>query len=281
VLRDEADAILRSVRAVRGVRAVEDRLERHDVAGHIPELQGPARTPEPGPDVLQREWAPATRSLAMALGIGGAALGSRVFHGPARLVAAGLGALLALRGATNLELRTILGIPGARQGIEVIKTITIDAPPERVFELWDHIERFPRYMSHVREVERREGDVSHWMVRGPVGIPIEFDAQTTERVPGELLAWRSIPDQPIRHSGVVRFEPVDEGRTRASVRMSYEPPGGLFGHAIASLAGTDPKHALDEDLVRLKSLLEHGKTTADGHETVLESIEGDRSGRGR
>jgi hypothetical protein len=39
------------------------------------------------------------------------------------------------------------------------------------------------------------------------------------------------------------------------------------GHWIAELFGADPKSALDEDLARLKSLFERGKTRAHG-ETV-------------
>ncbi len=35
---------------------------------------------------------------------------------------------------------------------------------------------------------------------------------------------------------------------------------------VASLFGADPKHAMDQDLVRFQSLLEQGKTTAHGEE---------------
>jgi uncharacterized membrane protein len=44
--------------------------------------------------------------------------------------------------------------------------------------------------------------------------------------------------------------------------MSYTPIGGVIGHGVATLLGADPKRAMDDDLVRFKSLFEHGKTTA-------------------
>jgi uncharacterized membrane protein len=44
--------------------------------------------------------------------------------------------------------------------------------------------------------------------------------------------------------------------------MSYNPPAGAVGHAMAKLFGLGPKDVLDEDLVRMKSFFEHGKTTA-------------------
>ena len=37
------------------------------------------------------------------------------------------------------------------------------------------------------------------------------------------------------------------------------PPAGALGHTVASLFGVDPKRAMDEDMVRLKYLLEEGK----------------------
>ena len=61
------------------------------------------------------------------------------------------------------------------------------------------------------------------------------------------------------------------------MRLSYNPPAGALGHAGAWLMGTDLKTALDEDMVRLKSLLEHGKTTAASGETVRrDELEGAR-----
>jgi uncharacterized membrane protein len=44
--------------------------------------------------------------------------------------------------------------------------------------------------------------------------------------------------------------------------MTYHPPGGVFAHAIAHLLGWDPKSRMDEDLVRMKALLEAGHTRA-------------------
>jgi uncharacterized membrane protein len=46
--------------------------------------------------------------------------------------------------------------------------------------------------------------------------------------------------------------------------MSYVPPVGVVGHAVAQLFGVDPRQAMHEDLIRLKTLLEEGKTTSEG-----------------
>jgi len=50
--------------------------------------------------------------------------------------------------------------------------------------------------------------------------------------------------------------------------MSYLPLAGVTGHSVAQLFGVDPRQAMHEDLIRLKTLLEEGKTSTD--ETKVE-----------
>jgi len=76
-----------------------------------------------------------------------------------------------------------------------------------------------------------------------------------------VIGWRTVPDQPVDHAGRVRFEEV-AGGTRVHVQMTYLPPGGVIGHAIAHILGWDPKARMDDDLMRMKVLLEDGKTRA-------------------
>jgi uncharacterized membrane protein len=95
----------------------------------------------------------------------------------------------------------------------------------------------------------------------------EGEIETLE--PEQLLAWRSLPGSVVQNAGVARFEENPDGSTRLDIRLSYNPPAGALGHAVASLFGADPKHAMDEDLVRFQSLLEQGKTTVHGEEVRL------------
>lgn len=43
---------------------------------------------------------------------------------------------------------------------------------------------------------------------------------------------------------------------------------------MSALFGTDPKQAMDEDLARLKSLLEQGKTSAEGEAFTRQGLPG-------
>jgi uncharacterized membrane protein len=59
-----------------------------------------------------------------------------------------------------------------------------------------------------------------------------------------------------------------------TIHLRYEPPLGDLGHAMAKLFGADPKHDLDDDLNRLKSLLERGKATGRGGAVTREELGG-------
>lgn len=145
-------------------------------------------------------------------------------------------------------------------GIEVVRTMTVDAPPERVYEFWNDFENFPRFMSHVREVRRTGPDRTHWVVAGPGGTPVEWDAVVTRRVPNEEIRWRTVDAALVEHGGTVRFRPAGSGRTRIDVRMSYRPAGGALGHELAALFGSDPERLIADDLSRLPTHLRGGRS---------------------
>jgi hypothetical protein len=69
VLAAEVADIVAAVEAVPGVRSVRNLLEAHDSAEGIPALQGRGRRPGPRLDILQENWAPATRATVAAAGI--------------------------------------------------------------------------------------------------------------------------------------------------------------------------------------------------------------------
>jgi uncharacterized membrane protein/osmotically-inducible protein OsmY len=254
VLSSEEDSLLKAVSRVRGVREVENKLKAHEEAGHIPELQGGVPRDGETFELLQANWSPAVRLLA------GAAGGALALYGARRKGAvgatvemAGLGLLA--RGLTNLEMRDVLGLRGGR-GISVQKTININASVERVFNIWNQHECFPFFMSRVREVKALGNDRFHWTVAGPAGIPVEWEAVITERIPNRKLVFESMAGSAIEQKGVVRFQPNKRRGTRVDVKMSYHPPAGVVGHIVARLFGADPRSEMIEDMMRMKSFIE-------------------------
>jgi uncharacterized membrane protein/osmotically-inducible protein OsmY len=264
VLADEVGALIRRVAATRGVSDVDNRLDIHESPGDVPGLQGEPgrRTGGPRMAFMQEVWSPTARLIAGLAGGGLAVYGLRT-SGTLGTVAGLTGLALLARGASNLELRRLIGVGGGRRAIDLRKTLTIAAPVEDVYDLWSHYENFPRFMSHVREVRRLGEDRARWTVAGPGGVPIQFETVETQREEGSVIAWKTVEGSTVAHAGVVRFEPFDAG-TRIHVQMTYNPPAGLLAHGLAYLFGADPKQAMDDDLVRMKSLLEDGRTRAHG-----------------
>src|SRR5262249_15018886 len=156
--------------------------------------------------------------------------------------------------------------------IDIHKTVNIQAPVNEVFAFWTQYENFPRFMAHLREVRNLGRGHSQWVAEGPAGVTAAWNAVLTDFVPGRLLAWKSEPGSMIANTGLIRFIPQEDGSTRVDVHMSYNPPGGALGHLAALLFGADPQSRMDEDLVRLKGLLEQGKSSAPGKEVRREDL---------
>jgi hypothetical protein len=76
ILADEVRDVLDTSASVRGVHSVVNELEPHDAANGVPSLQGTGRRAGSTVDLLQKNWAPATRALvgAAALAAGGVAI---------------------------------------------------------------------------------------------------------------------------------------------------------------------------------------------------------------
>jgi uncharacterized membrane protein len=270
ILAGEVSPLLMALGRVRGVKGVDNALTVHQSAEGVPALQGAGRYRRPRPELMQENWSPSARLLTGAGGVAAMlyGLGRGGLVGTAASLA-GLG--LALRGITNMPLKRAAGMTG-RRAVDVEKSINIDAPVEDVYQLWANFENFPRFMAHVKEVRNIGLGRSHWVVAGPVGVPVEWDAVITRLDPNRVIAWKSLPTSTVKSAGLVFFEPNGQGGTRVTVRMSYNPPAGALGHAVAALFGADPRQAMNEDLVRLKGLLETGKASAEGREIRREEV---------
>jgi uncharacterized membrane protein len=192
-------------------------------------------------------------------------------HGFGAATESMVGAALIGRAIFNREFRDIVGVGDGARVIEFEKAIHVQAPVDEVFRFWSDYEKLPRFMSHLKEVHDLGAGRSHWVAEGPGGIPVSWDAEVTQCIPNKLLAWRSLPGSTVETEGTVRFDEDSKG-TRVGVRMFYKPPAGVLGHYVASLFGADPKSDMDDDMVRLKSLMEVGKTRAHGVRVEREAV---------
>ncbi|HEY3065343.1 MAG TPA: SRPBCC family protein [Methylomirabilota bacterium] len=142
-----------------------------------------------------------------------------------------------------------------REPGQVRESITVSAPPERVFDAWSRFEDFPRFMPAVRDVRPIGGDRWHWVVAGPAGAPVEFDTVVTRRDPPRVIGWTTVEGALVEHGGAARFRPTGDG-TRVEVTMWWRPAGGGLGESVAWLSGSDPAHVLREGLGAFRQRLE-------------------------
>lgn len=214
--------------------------------------------------------------------IGGAALllyGVRQ-RSPGGLGLALLGGGLLYRGATgHCQLYGLFGVNTAdpeqrapyKHAMKVTKTITVNASPAEVYRFWRNFENLPRFMPHLASVRVRDNRRSHWVAKGPAGKQIEWDAEIINEVENELIAWQSLDNADVYNAGSVHFYPAAGGRgAEVKVVMRYTPPAGALGVAMAKLFGEEPSQQVEDDLRRLKQMLETGE---------IPTIVGQSSGR--
>jgi uncharacterized membrane protein len=239
----EVDHLLRAVVDLPGVYDVISEVEVHDGP--------PGETRELPPE----SWSPAARCVGGSLG-GGLALYGAARCGWRGSLTAALGLGILLRAASNMSARRLTGIGAGRRAVELHRNIHIARPVEEVFAAWSHYGNFPFFMSHVREVRAGQDGRSHWVVDGPAGMTVHWEAVLTRFEPPSVLAWKTVEGSPFPNAGIVHFTPQPSGGTDVDVQLSYNPPGGALGHVLAVMLGADPRRRMESDLMRMKAFLE-------------------------
>lgn len=135
------------------------------------------------------------------------------------------------------------------------KVVEINAPVERVFDLFSDFESFPRWMSHIKDVRYTGRRYTRWTAEAPLGSSVEWEAETTRFEPDRLIAWRSVRGD-VETEGEVIFQETERGTTLVRVMLGYDPPAGRLGALVARLFGTNPEEQLEEDLERFAEVVE-------------------------
>lgn len=200
----------------------------------------------------------ASTVLGGALVIAGARRGSL-----AGLGVAALGGGLLYRGISGqCSLFRFLGINQprsgvrAQQGVKHTTSLFIQKPRHEVFRFWKNLENLPRYMTHLTAVSRTEEGRSHWLVEGPLGTELEWDAEIINEREDELIAWQSLPGSQTDTAGSVHFEDGKNGGTVIHVSLKYDPPAGKLGANLASVLGIGAEQRIAADLRDLKLSLD-------------------------
>jgi uncharacterized membrane protein len=144
--------------------------------------------------------------------------------------------------------------------MELTATTTIRKPALEIYALWRRLEELPTFMAHLDEVRATGEKTSTWRASAPFDRTVEWDAEITDDLPGERIGWRSVGEPDVPNSGKVWFVPAPDGvSTEVHVLLVYDIPGGALGKALAKYFGEEPHQQLDDDLRRLKQIVETGE----------------------
>jgi len=161
------------------------------------------------------------------------------------------------------------------EGVRVDRSITIERPISYVYSFWRHLPNLPYFMRHLESVTMQDELHSHWVLKTICGNLLEWDAEVIEQRENEMISWRSAPGADVDNAGSVWFTQVPGGKgTLVRVELKYVPPAGKAGVFFAKILGEDADSEIEEDLQRLKAVLEKGQmpaTKASGLQRGLEA----------
>ena len=116
-------------------------------------------------------------------------------------------------------------------------------------------------MKNIKSVEKRPDGSTHWVMDGPLGKSVEWDAETTMFEPNKRIAWHSREGSAIKTSGQVTFVELGNGQAQVNLTIQWVVPASKGGETLAGLV-TDPEKRVEEDLYRFKTYVEGRKALA-------------------
>lgn len=189
------------------------------------------------------------------------------------LAALAIGAVAVTRMMNETSRRPPDSAPGrtAKQGsfgryLVAGRTVTIDAPRDRIHAMWRDPEQLVRFMEDLRAVERGPGDEITWVVATPGG-DTRVRTKLVEDRPGEALAWRSVEGSDFDIEAKVQLRDAPAGRgTEVEAHIAWRPHWGMAGQWAAKLRRVDPRTRGRHELKRLKMLLETGEIATNANQ---------------
>ena len=138
----------------------------------------------------------------------------------------------------------------------ITRSIIVKADASEAYRVWKNFENFPMFMKDIQSVKNTGDRTSHWTVKGPLGVSVEWDAETTRLDENKRIAWNTkdhVGD--LTTSGQVTFNSLPAGETEVTVVLQYDPRAGMTGDAVTKLLG-NPEERVEEDLRSFKNYIE-------------------------
>ena len=147
------------------------------------------------------------------------------------------------------------------------QSIAVLANVADVYHIWSNFEVFPHFMHDIKSVTMLDARTSHWVMKGPLGADIEWDAETTRLEENQRVAWNSKDNSAVTTSGQVTFRALGVNETEVTVTLRYDAPAGAAGQALASLFA-NPESRVRHDLEQFKQFVEGTAERLHGPEKI-------------
>ncbi|MFE6823176.1 SRPBCC family protein [Streptomyces sp. NPDC057690] len=147
---------------------------------------------------------------------------------------------------------------------QVEESIEVGVPVHTAYDQWTQFETFPAFMSGVDRIEQRTDTLTHW-VTSVNGVRREFDAEITEQIPDERVAWTTVSGE-ARQAGVVTFHRLDDSHTKVMLQMEFQPEG--VTETVGDKLGF-VKRQTKGDLERFKEFIEERGPETGGRRGVV------------
>lgn len=137
-------------------------------------------------------------------------------------------------------------------------SVMVNRPRAEVYRLWRNLSNLPLFMKHVESVHQVDSQVSDWTISVPGHLKtINWKAELVKEIPGELLAWKSLPGADIENAGKIEFhDALGKQGTEIRATLSYHPPFGKAGEKISHLFNPLFKKTIATDINNFKSFAE-------------------------
>ncbi|MDK1471988.1 SRPBCC family protein [Streptomyces sp. 549] len=130
------------------------------------------------------------------------------------------------------------------------ESVEVDVPVTTAYNQWTQFEEFPHFMDGVERVDQLTPTSTHWVTK-IAGVEREFDADITEQIPDERVAWTSVNGP--KQAGVVTFHRLDDRRSKVMLQLEYAPE--FFADTVADKLGLVRRTAKG-DMERFKKFIE-------------------------
>ncbi|MEU3184027.1 SRPBCC family protein [Streptomyces sp. NPDC006923] len=134
---------------------------------------------------------------------------------------------------------------------KIEESVEVAVPVTTAYNQWTQFEEFPQFMDGVERIEQRTSTLTHWVTRVD-GVSREFDAEITEQLPDERVAWTTVAGD-VHQAGVVTFHRLDDVHTKIMLQLDHDPKG--VADTVGDKLGFVRRQAKG-DLERFKKFIE-------------------------